>query len=49
MGPSETDTVDQCGDTNNGFGLLYNWNKLGDGEHDGCGSWWMESSSPPCP
>ena len=22
-----------CGDTNNGFGLLYNWNRLGDGVH----------------
>ena len=32
-GTERTDTVDQCGDTNNGFGLLYNWNKLGNGEH----------------
>ena len=32
-GTERTDTVDQCGDTNNGFGLLYNWNKLGDGVH----------------
>ena len=32
-GTERTDTVDQCGDTNNGFGLLYNWNKLGDGAH----------------
>ena len=22
-----------CGDTDNGFGLLVNWNLLGDGEH----------------
>ena len=22
-----------CGDTDNGFGLLFNWNMLGDGEH----------------
>ena len=22
-----------CGDTDNGFGLLFNWNLLGDGEH----------------
>ena len=22
-----------CGDTDNGFGLLFNWNRLGDGEH----------------
>ena len=32
-GTERTDTADHCGDTNNGFGLLYNWNKLGDGEH----------------
>ncbi len=23
-----------CGDTDNGFGLLFNWNQLGDGEHE---------------
>ena len=23
-----------CGDTDNGFGLLYNWNRLGNGEHE---------------
>ena len=22
-----------CGDTDNGFGLLFNWNRLGDGRH----------------
>ena len=22
-----------CGDPDNGFGLLFNWNRLGDGEH----------------
>ena len=22
-----------CGDTDNGFGLLFNWNLLGDGQH----------------
>ena len=22
-----------CGDSNNGFGLLFNWNLLGDGPH----------------
>ena len=22
-----------CGDTDNGFGVLFNWNHLGDGEH----------------
>ena len=23
-----------CGDTDNGFGLLFNWNRLEDGEHE---------------
>ena len=23
-----------CGDTDNGFGLLFNWNRLGEGEHE---------------
>lgn len=23
-----------CGDTNNGFGLTYNWGRLGDGAHN---------------
>ena len=32
-GTERTDTHRDCGDTNNGFGLLYNWNKLGDGAH----------------
>ncbi len=32
-GTRRTDTQGVCGDTNNGFGLLYNWNKLGDGTH----------------
>jgi phosphodiesterase/alkaline phosphatase D-like protein len=27
------DTMAVCGDTNNGFGLLVNWNLLGDGTH----------------
>ena len=27
------DTQGVCGDTDNGFGLLYNWNDLGDGPH----------------
>ena len=27
------DTEDICGDTDNGFGLLFNWNRLEDGEH----------------
>ena len=32
-GTSRVDTYGVCGDANNGFGLLYNWNKLGDGIH----------------
>ena len=32
-GTPRSDTRDQCGDTNNGFGLLINWNDLGDGFH----------------
>ena len=32
-GTERTDTADVCGDTDNGFGLLFNWNRLGDGEH----------------
>ena len=27
------DTVDACGDSNNGWGLSYNMSELGDGEH----------------
>ena len=27
------DTEGVCNDINNGFGLLFNWNRLGDGEH----------------
>ena len=30
---SRPDTQAVCGDTDNGFGLLYNWNRLGDGLH----------------
>ena len=33
MGRSGLDTAEACGDTNNGFGLLFNWNRLEDGEH----------------
>ena len=33
-GPSRADTAAVCGDTDNGFGLLFNWNLLADGEHD---------------
>ena len=32
-GTERLDTIDACGDTDNGFGLLFNWNRLGDGEH----------------
>ena len=32
-GTSRSDTKNICGDSNNGFGLLYNWNTLGDGLH----------------
>jgi hypothetical protein len=33
-GTSRADTADDCGDDgNNGFGLLFNWNLLGDGIH----------------
>ena len=33
-GTERTDTLAACGDTDNGFGLLFNWNLLGDGEHE---------------
>jgi len=32
-GTSRADTVAVCGDANNGFGALLNWNLLGDGAH----------------
>ena len=32
-GTERLDTEPVCGDTDNGFGLLFNWNLLGDGEH----------------
>ena len=32
-GTERVDTAGVCGDTDNGFGLLFNWNLLGDGEH----------------
>ena len=32
-GTPRGDTRRTCGDTDNGFGLLYNWNLLGDGSH----------------
>ena len=33
-GTERLDTAEACGDTDNGFGLLFNWNRLGDGEHE---------------
>ncbi len=32
-GTERVDTLAPCGDVDNGFGLLFNWNRLGDGEH----------------
>ncbi len=32
-GTERLDTEAVCGDTDNGFGLLFNWNRLDDGEH----------------
>lgn len=32
-GTSRTDTLSDCGDTDNGFGLLFNFSVLGDGPH----------------
>ena len=32
-GTERLDTAGVCGDTDNGFGLLFNWNLLGAGEH----------------
>ena len=33
-GTERLDTLEVCGDVDNGFGLLFNWNLLGDGEHE---------------
>ena len=33
MGPSGATRPGVCGDSDNGFGLLFNWNLLGDGTH----------------
>ena len=35
-GTIRSDTAGVCGDTDNGFGLLFNWNLLGDGPHTVC-------------
>ena len=32
-GTARADTLEVCGDVDNGFGLLFNWNLLDDGEH----------------
>ena len=32
-GTSRPDTQSECGDSDNGFGLLFNWNRLGAGRH----------------
>ena len=32
-GTDRADTAPVCGDRDNGFGLLFNWNLLGDGDH----------------
>ena len=34
MGRSASTRPRVCGDTDNGFGLLFNWNLLRDGEHE---------------
>ena len=33
-GTERLDTAESCGDTDNGFGVLFNWNRLGAGEHE---------------
>ena len=33
LGTERRDTREACGDTDNGFGLLFNWNLLGDGQY----------------
>ena len=33
-GTDRADTADACGDRDNGFGLLFNWNELGDGDYE---------------
>ena len=32
-GTERPDTLERCGDVDNGFELLFNWNRLGEGEH----------------
>ena len=38
-GTERLDTAGVCGDTDNGFGLLFNWNRLGEGSI----RWWLWS------
>ncbi len=33
-GTTREDTVEACGDADNGFGYTFNWNRLGDGSHN---------------
>ena len=33
-GTTREDTLEACGDTNNGFGYTFNWNRLGNGSHN---------------
>ncbi|MCP5421141.1 MAG: hypothetical protein H6969_11730 [Gammaproteobacteria bacterium] len=33
-GTTRGDTIEVCGDANNGFGYTFNWNALGDGNHN---------------
>ncbi|MCB1767795.1 MAG: hypothetical protein KDJ22_17360, partial [Candidatus Competibacteraceae bacterium] len=33
-GTTREDTASTCGDTDNGFGYTFNWNRLGNGEHN---------------
>ena len=33
-GTTRGDTVDTCGDADNGFGYTFNWNRLGNGSHN---------------
>ena len=43
-GTSRTDTMDVCGDTDNGYSVLYNWNRLGDGTYTVQAFYWEEDS-----
>ena len=48
-GTERLDTEDRCGDTDNGFGLLVNWNRFGEGgTHGGglCRRGWNSGGRP---